>query len=350
MTTFDSDLVSQGAAIRRVLQRYGDESNVELAEARALGLGAPQVVFAAMGSSLSAALPAATRLARSQPTAVMEAGELLHYGIEGIKRGTVLVLVSQSGRSAETLALGQRMRAAGDVRILAITNDEDSPLAELADVVLPMLAGPEMAVATKTFMTTFVVVHALVDALTADPDPFIRAAITCDLPSVVDAVAADGDPAARAAELFNEIHSIVMVARGPDCRAADSGGWVDKETAGLPAEAMPGGSFRHGPMEIVGPGVGLVVLAPSGCTRELGVRLAVETSEMGGPTWLIGTDRDPLPPGTDTLLITGLPDLPERFAPLTSSVPIQRLAAALAVRNGREPGVLRRSQKVTDIE
>lgn len=350
MTTFESDIREQGAALRRVLDAYADTENDALVRVRSVGERAPQVVFAGMGSSLSAALPAATRLARCQPTSVVEAGELLHYGTDGIKPGTVLVLVSQSGRSAETLALGRRMRAGGTVQIVAVTNDADSPLAEIADIALPIHAGSEMTVATKTFMTTFIVLQALVDALTADQDSLVAAAIAWDLPGIIDAVAANGEPAARAAEQFKDCHSLVVVARGPAFSAANYGALIIKETVAMPAEAMPGGSFRHGPMEIAGPGVGLIVLAPDGRTRDLCTRLAVETSELESPTWLIGSDLGKLPDRPARLLTTRLPDLPERLAPLMLSVPIQRLAAALAVRKGREPGILKRSRKVTDIE
>ena len=70
----------------------------------------------------------------------------------------------------------------------------------------------------------------------------------------------------------------------------------------------------------------------------------------GSPTWLIGDDGSPLPTGTDRSWVTTLPAIDEAYAPLTMSVPIQRLAADLARRRGRTPGVLLRSQKVTDRE
>ena len=71
---------------------------------------------------------------------------------------------------------------------------------------------------------------------------------------------------------------------------------------------------------------------------------------LGSPTWLIGDDAAGLPPATDRLRVTTLPAVDEAYAPLTMSVPIQRLAAILARERGRVPGVLLRSQKVTDRE
>ena len=118
----------------------------------------------------------------------------------------------------------------------------------------------------------------------------------------------------------------------------------------MPAECLAGGSFRHGPLEIAGPEVGMVILAPTGRTRDLCVRLAQETAESGSPTWLIGDVAGAMPAGTDRLRVTTLPAVDEAYAPLTMSVPIQRLAAVLARERGRVPGVLLRSQKVTDRE
>jgi fructoselysine-6-P-deglycase FrlB-like protein len=96
--------------------------------------------------------------------------------------------------------------------------------------------------------------------------------------------------------------------------------------------------------------VGIVVLAPSGPTQHLGTRLAAETSQLGSPTWLIGDDAANLPPETDRLRVMTLPVVDEAFAPLLLSVPIQRLAAALARQRGRVPGILLRSTKVTETE
>jgi glucosamine--fructose-6-phosphate aminotransferase (isomerizing) len=347
---FESELLSQGAALRTALDRYGDGDGVPMRTVRAAAAAAPEVVLAAMGSSLSAAIPAAQRLAFSKPTAVWEAGELLHYGTDAVRAGALVVLVSQSGRSAETLALGERLRAAGATRIVAVTNDEASPLGALAEVSLPILAGDETTVATKTFMTTFVVLQAVVDAIVGQPRGVVDEALEHDLPGIVDGLSADPAAAMRAAELFVGCCSLILVARGPALAAADYGALIVKETAALPAEAMAGGSFRHGPIEIAGPRVGLVVLAPAGRTRDLCIRLAVETSELGSPTWLIADDGPDLPPATDRRLITKVPGVPEQLAPLTLTVPIQRLAAALASGAGREPGTFLRSSKVTDIE
>ena len=349
LTPFERDIADQGAALRRVLDHYRGANGTVLATVRSLAADAPRVVLAGMGSSLAAAGPAAARITALKPATAIEAGELLHFGLGTVPAGALVVLVSQSGRSAETLAVGERLRARGDVRIAAVTNDPDSPLALLADVTLPILAGREATVATKTFMTTFVVLDALAGALLA-------AAGSSDqlpapgLPEAVDAVAARTEIASAIAGLMASCASISLVGRGRSIAAADYGALILKETAALPAEAMPGGSFRHGPLETCGPEVGLVVFAQRGPTQALAVRLARDACELGSPTWLIGDDAGTLPTDTERLRVTTLPAVEEGYVPLTMSVPIQRLAADLARRRGRVPGELLRSRKVTDIE
>lgn len=349
VTPFEQDIADQGEALRRVAGHYTADGAPTLAAVRSLAAGAPMVVLTGMGSSLSAAGPAAARIVGRLPAVATEAGELLHYGLDAVPPGALVVLVSQSGRSAETLAVAQRLHARGDVQVVAVTNDPDGPVAALAARTLPILAGSEATVATKTFMATFAVLDLLADAIGAAPDAFLADRLR-EVAAVVDAVTASSDIAGAAGAAMAACASISVVGRGPGVAAADYGALILKETAALPAEALPGGSFRHGPLEICGPKVGLVVLAPSGPTRELSVRLALDASVLGSPTWLIGDQAGDLPGETERLCVLRLPAVSERYVPLTMSVPIQRLAADLAHRRGRVPGELLRSRKVTDIE
>ena len=347
MTPFESDIAAQADALDRLSAHYAAAGADALDAARGLVTGASQVVIVGMGSSRSAALPAATAIGGCWPADVREAGELLHYGIDAIGRDALVVLVSQSGRSVETVAVAERLQAAGHRRTIAVTNDVASPIASAADVVLPILAGDEATVATKTWATTFAVLDLLARTLV---DASGRTSLPQDVLRGMHAVVALRHLADDAATGLAGCRALVVVGRGPTLAAADYGALILKETAAIPAECLAGGSFRHGPLEIVGPEVGVIVLAPSGRTRELCVRLAEETAGLGSPTWLIGDDGGTLPTGTDRSWVTTLPAIDEAYAPLTMSVPIQRLAANLARGRGRTPGVLLRSQKVTDRE
>jgi glutamine---fructose-6-phosphate transaminase (isomerizing) len=348
MTPFELDIGAQAQALERVLAHYTTAGAMTLEASRQLAMGASDVAIVAMGSSRSAAMPAAETIGSSRPACVREAGELLHYGMDGLRPDTLVVLVSQSGRSVETVAVADRLRASGHRRLIAVTNDPSSPMAAVSDVVLPILAGDEATVATKTWTTTFAVLGLLARAL-ADPAsalPTVSSSVVRALATTVGVQGLAEDAGAAMAGCS----AVVVVGRGPALAAADYGALILKETAAIPAECLAGGSFRHGPLEIAGPAVGMVVLAPRGRTRDLCVRLAEETAGLGSPTWLVGDDDAGLPSTTDRLRVTTLPAVDEAYAPLTMSVPIQRLAAILARERGRVPGVLLRSQKVTDRE
>lgn len=347
MSAFEDDLPNQGDVLQGVLDRYGGD-DPGLAQIVRLAADAPAVAFVGMGSSRSASLAPADRLALLRPTTAYEAGELLHYGLRGIAPGTLVVLTSQSGRSAETLEVARRLRAAGTTRLVTVTNDPVSPLAELADVTLPILAGHEMTVSTRTFVTSFAVLHAIADALGA-PEPWLPAARAARLPALLAGLARDLAPAGAAARRFGACRSLVVVGRGPGLAAADYGALIVKETAAFHAEAMAGGSFRHGPFEMSGPGLGLVVLAPDGPTRDLLVRVAADASALGSPAWLLAMREDGAA-STEALGTTLVPAVAEPLAPIVLAARLQALAAALATERAREPGVLTRSQKVTDVE
>jgi glutamine---fructose-6-phosphate transaminase (isomerizing) len=347
VSTFRADVEAQGAVVGTLLDALAGPAAVELGAVRRLAPDRTPVVITGMGSSLSASLTAAGVRA-GRRIDVCEAGELLHYGLDSLDPAALVVLVSQSGRSAETLEVGRRLQARGRPTV-AIVNDTTSPLAEIAGAILPMRAGTEASVAVRTWVATFVLVQALVDVLAPTQPSFVDAARAAGLPGLLAALGADPGLCAAAAEVLDRVDALAIIGRGPALAAAEYGALVVKETAALPAEAMSGGSFRHGPMEIAGPRLGVVVLAPTDATHDLATRLAADTAGCGSPTWLI-TDSDGNAPVAAGLLVTRLPAVPHRLVPVTLAVPLQHLAASLAVARGREPGVLQRSGKVTEVE
>jgi len=351
---FETDIRAQSALLRDLLTVNRQDDLL----GRAAGLFSPgcPVVFTGMGSSLAAARPAAARVAAAGLWATAaEAGELLHYGLDTLRQGSLVVLVSQSGRSAETVALGRRLRSTGGIRIIAVVNDLASPLAGLADIVVPMHAGTEVTVSTKTFVATFVALNALADALIGISGETVNLALGADLASKLSLLASTPEIARASAVRFSSVQSLVVIGRGPAFSAADYGALILKEAAAFAAEAMFAGSFRHGPIEIAGPATGIVVLAPPGQTQSLCVRLATDTARLGSPTWLLAGPDQGTPNGSrvdalDGLVISDLPDIPEVLAPLLYCVPLQHLAVHLAVMRNRQPGVVERSSKVTDSE
>ena len=339
------------------------------AAARLIG-AADEVVFAGMGSSLAAASAVLPRLHAGGRSAVaIDAGELLHAGLPGLVRDRPLVLVSQSGRSAEIAGLIDRLAGSGVGEIVGVTNDEASVLARSAAVVVPLFAGAEQAVATRTFAATLVVLHVLVDrvlgGVTVAPD--VLAGAIEGMRAVLARPADRGDeaesaaPAASAgapslapgvaAAAFGDAGSLMLLGRGPLLGIAAYAALTIKEAAHVHAEAMAGGAFRHGPLELAGPALGVVVLAGSGPTRPLELRMAADVVAAGSPTWLL--DVGGAPGGCEPqpgVIHTDLGPLSPVGEQLVAATALQVLAAALARQAGHEPGVFRRGGKVTEVE
>lgn len=354
MTGFEADIRAQGDLLRSLLTV--DRQDDVLAAAAGLAAPGRPILLTGMGSSLAAARPAASRLAAAGMWATAsEAGEVLHYGLDALPSGSLVVLVSQSGRSAETVALGQRLRAAGGRHLVAVVNDPASPLASLADIVVPVHAGSEVTISTKTFIATCVALDGLADALIGTGGGTAELALRTNLPAHLGQVAADPEIARPAASAFAGVQALVVVGRGPAFAAADYGALILKEACALPAEAMLAASFRHGSIEITGPTTGMIVIAPAGPTQSLCARLATDTARLGSPTWLL-TAPDDAPGGgvhveaDGALIVSRLPEAPETLAPLLYAVPIQHLAVHLAQLRDREPGVVQRSAKITATE
>jgi glutamine---fructose-6-phosphate transaminase (isomerizing) len=342
---FIDDVRAQPAVLRGVVEAYAGAERPRLDRAlRLLAAEADRpLLVIGMGSSLTAGRALAGLPGRL--VILEDAGELLHYGLGVASRVGVVVAVSQSGRSYETVAAVERIRVATRIPVIALVNDLDSPLARAADVALPLLAGAEANVATRTYVAAVAILLMLRDGgLT---DRLVR-----DLARTADAMEAlaDSGAAEAAAAHLAGCTTLVMLGRGPSLASAYYMALTTKECSAIPAEPLSGGAFRHGPLEIAGPATGIVVFAPSGPTEALGAGIAGETADLGSPTWLL-TERPEGPDARPGLLVTRLPGgLPETLGALASIVPVQLAAAELARAAGREPGVTRIATKVTDRE
>ncbi|HEU4614522.1 MAG TPA: SIS domain-containing protein [Kofleriaceae bacterium] len=184
--------------------------------------------------------------------------------------GALFVAASQSGRSPDVLELTEAAKRGGAL-VLGLVNDETSPLAALCDLVLPLCAGEERAVAaTKSFLLSGLAFlqlaaawtgdAALVDAVARAPDTFDAA---CD-------VAWDLSPLAGASSLY-------VVGRGVGLGPAQELALKLKETCRLHAEAFSTAEVLHGPVALVGPGFPIVAVeqpdATAATTRDVLDRL-----------------------------------------------------------------------------
>ncbi|TKR29376.1 SIS domain-containing protein [Luteimonas gilva] len=247
--------------------------------------------------------------------------------------GALFLAISQSGKSPDLLRNAEAARAAG-ARVVALVNAEDSPLAALADTVLPLHAGPERSVAaTKSYLASLAAVlqlaavwkneAPLLDALSRLPDA-LRGAWQADWSALADGLV--------------DARNLFVLGRGLGLGAAQEAALKFKETCGLHAEAYSSAEVKHGPMALVGPGFPVLAFAQPDETGAGTLALAEEFRARGAPVW-VASEKGDLP----------LASSPHpACAPLLAVQSFYRVINALALRRGHNPDVPPHLNKVTE--
>jgi glucosamine--fructose-6-phosphate aminotransferase (isomerizing) len=350
---FVREIQEQPDAIREVVRYYQAEGADLLDRLTALRRGDAEphgpVYFTGMGSSLYATDAVLPVLAAGDIDArVIEAGEWLHYGPQQLPHGSLVVAVSQSGESVETRSLAERL--SGTVPVLAVTNDPESRMARAARVTLPIRAGHEEMIAAKTNTNTVAVLHLAASALLGEARAIPLGRLSRAAEGMEQALDTTLEPSIRqAAKWLDEARALHAVARGPSLAAARAGALVLGEGAHLNVAALPAGSFRHGPIELAGPGHAAIIISPSGPTRELLDRLAGDLLQ-GGSRVLLITDEAPRESGANLIVLPVATGLEESVFSLPATILIERVLAAVADRRGLTPGQFRFSGKITQEE
>jgi glutamine---fructose-6-phosphate transaminase (isomerizing) len=343
---FMTEIAGQPAAIRRAAAAAADQAGVVAALGHELRVR-ERVVLTGMGSSYDACYPAATRLAAAGVLAMMvDAAELLHFRLDALGPETLLVCVSQSGESAETVRVVRELRDRGERPfIAAVTNGPASTLARLADRNLDTRGGEEHGPSTVTFAATLVVMAALSRSLAGrEPAPAADAEVAAE---AAERLLADPEDTARSlAGWLGARPVLALLGRGESRAAAEMGALTLKEAARFPAESLQAAQFRHGPLELAGPELAAIVFASEAPTRSLDIRLAGELVAAGAGVLVISPDG--AAPDGAAGIATG--ELAEGISSAVSIVPVQLLSWALARSRGLAPGTYTIASKVTTHE
>ena len=345
--SFLDEVAQQPDVVLNVVTSYTDDLSHKLADATKLIQGKPTLLVVGMGSSLFAGELLVERLnAVGYRAFTCDASELYHYRRGLMTEDVIILAISQSGESAETCLVAEAKPK--DVPLICITNEVDSRLAKMGDLVLPLLAGEEIGTTSKTFVATMALLHLLADAILNEE--VLTLSIAKQLAKDMDAVTKSlGDEINGFLDEFGDFSSVILTGRGPGVVTAMQGALITQEMTRIPAAGLSAGQFRHGPIEAAGPHALLVIFAPSGTTTELLLRLAGDTAEYGSPTWVV-TDTKAKVPGGENVFISQLPKVTEGLSPLLSIIAVELLGVAIAKRKGFEPGRLQRVSKVTDFE
>jgi glutamine---fructose-6-phosphate transaminase (isomerizing) len=341
------EIVEQPAVLHAVLEQYTRRTPILASIAREWALRSVRshVVITGMGSSYSASYPCATYLNnRGIPTFLVDTSELVHYQMPLALKAGLLIVVSQSGESAEMRRLLAELPAG--VPVIGITNSRQSRLAERAQWVLELLAGDERTVPSKTHTATQLTLLLMATYLAGDNRAVVMADALRTIGAIERLLSRWQAPVEAAINYLDGASRLTIIARGYALGAAMAGALVFEEVSRLQAHAVSGGQFRHSSLETVRSDFYACMLIGEDGTRNLMLDLASELAGYGGKLTLIGHD---LPRDSGHAVIE-MPGVGAPFLPLAHIVPLQLLAYSFAQRRGIEPGRFERLSKVVETE
>ena len=259
------------------------------------------------------------------------------YGAPLHLKGGVHFTVSQSGGSPDIIAL-QAAAKTGGATTIAVVNVTDSPLAQQADIVLDLHAGPEKSVAaTKSFITAVAALSAVTAAI-ADSGS-LRDGLS-RLPEALAATA--GIDGAAAEDVLFGASSLYTGGRGPAFAIALESALKAKETSGLHAEAFSLAELMHGPMRLVQPGFPVIAFAPDDAAFANNAQALERLAKLGATA--VSFSTTPLPGVNLRMPSTGNGLLD----PLVSLLCYYRLIEQVTRRKGFDPDKPANLLKVTE--
>jgi glutamine---fructose-6-phosphate transaminase (isomerizing) len=265
---------------------------------------------------------------------------------------TLVVGISQSGETADTLAALRHARALG-CGTLAISNVAGSQITREVDTTLLTSCGLEAAVAaTKTFGGQVVAIANLALALAgpkADAELGEASAALRQLPAHFERFLAGDHPLDELAERYAEAPYFFFLGRGPGLAAALEGALKLREIAYIPCEAYPAGEMKHGPIALISDGTPVIVIASGGENYAPLLANIEEVRARGGRVIAIGTDDDEkLQHLVDSVIY--VPRSHPLLQPLLDTVPLQLLAHRIARLRGLDPDRPRNLAKTVTVE
>jgi glucosamine--fructose-6-phosphate aminotransferase (isomerizing) len=276
-----------------------------------------------------------------------------------LDRDTLVVAISQSGETADTLEAVRHARGQ-KARVLAICNTNGAQIPRESDAVLYTHAGPEVGVAaTKTFLAqiaaNYLVGLALAQARgTKYPDEVAREFAQLEsMPAAVQKALSTVDQVRALGRDMAESKAVLFLGRHVGFPVALEGALKLKELAYMHAEGFAAGELKHGPIALIEKGLPVVVVMPSPKGRAvLHAKLVSNISEIqarGARTIVIAEEGDDtVRPFADELV--EVPAVPTLLQPLVSSVPLQVLAAEIARTRGYDVDKPRNLAKSVTVE
>ncbi|GAB4184791.1 MAG: glutamine--fructose-6-phosphate transaminase (isomerizing) [Wenzhouxiangellaceae bacterium] len=315
-----------------------------------------QVHIVACGTSYHAGLVCRYQLEQlAGLPCVVEVASEYRYRQPVVPANTLLVVISQSGETADTLAALRYAGNAGYLARLAICNVPESSLVREAEWCLMTRAGPEIGVAsTKAFITQLTALHLLTLTLARHQglqDDVLRQRVIAleHLPEALQQALQQDDAIKQLAEQLIERHHALFLGRGSHYPIALEGALKLKEISYIHAEAYPAGELKHGPLALVDSDMPVVVVAPQDALMDKMLSNLEEVRARGGQLIVIGASDVPVPatPGLHRLTVAADDHW---LSPMVMTVPLQLLAYHTAVLKGTDVDQPRNLAKSVTVE
>lgn len=285
----------------------------------------------------------------------IEVASEFRYRSPVLAEDTLIVTISQSGETADTLAALQEAKKLGAKYSLVVCNVPESSLVRESDLVLMTRAGPEIGVAsTKAFTTQLTALMLLVIAigrrfaLTEQLEQKITSALF-RLPGKIEAVLRLDDEIKLLAEQFAEKEHALFLGRGSHYPIAMEGALKLKEISYIHAEAYPAGELKHGPLALIDADMPVITVAPNNSLLEKLKSNIQEVSARGGQLFVF-MDETLVTSADDNVQIIKVPQVENEISPIVYTVPLQLLSYHVAVLKGTDVDQPRNLAKSVTVE
>lgn len=341
--------------LRGYLQRLEEEVTLPIPEFDLSAIR--RVTIVACGTSYYAGMVAKYWFEQFARVAVdIDVASEFRYRAPVMEPGGLMIVISQSGETADTLAALRHAKAEGQT-IAAVVNVPTSTMAREADLLLPTHAGPEIGVAsTKAFTCQLAVLAALAANLAKAKGRMTREEEKEIVLHLAEAPAALNDALSRdeaieaMASSVAGARDVLYLGRGTDYPLAMEGALKLKEISYIHAEGYAAGEMKHGPIALIDENVPVIVIAPSGPLFEKTVSNMQEVQARGGKVVLISDAEGIAAAGENCLATIEMPRVHPLIAPIVYAVPVQLLAYHVAVAKGTDVDQPRNLAKSVTVE
>ncbi|KMW71799.1 glucosamine--fructose-6-phosphate aminotransferase [Photorhabdus luminescens subsp. luminescens] len=354
------EIYEQPMAIKSTLERRLSHGQVDLSE---LGPNAAELLakvehiqIVACGTSYNAGMVSRYwfEALAGIPCDVEIASEF-RYRKSARRSGSLLITLSQSGETADTLAALRLSKELGYLTSLTVCNVAGSSLVRESDFALMTKAGAEIGVAsTKAFTTQLTVLLMLVAYLgrlkgvDADQEQEIVHALHA-LPSRIEGMLSKDKIIEALAEDFSDKHHALFLGRGDQYPIAVEGALKLKEISYIHAEAYAAGELKHGPLALIDADMPVIIVAPNNELLEK-LKSNIEEVRARGGLLYVFADQDAGFTDSEGMKIIPLPHVEELIAPIFYTVPLQLLSYHVALIKGTDVDQPRNLAKSVTVE